>query len=116
MTPFPIVRLRGVAERRGVRLSLLTVRAPVASKVSVYCSGSSCPRKRVVIAAGRRIVRIRRFERRLLRAGTILRIYVTKPGFVGKYTRFRVTTGSQPVRTDSCASVAGAKPRICPVS
>ena len=32
---------------------------------------------------------------------------MTRPGYIGKYTRFRFKSGSQPVRTDRCASVAG---------
>jgi len=47
-------------------------------------------------------VRLRRFERRM-RSGTILRIFVTKPGFVGKYTRFRIRSAGTPARRDACA-------------
>jgi hypothetical protein len=39
------------------------------------------------------------FERRI-RAGTVLRIFVTKPGFVGKYTRFTVRRATAPARVD----------------
>ena len=112
LTPFPIVRIRGLIEPSGVRITLLTVRAPKASTVTVYCSGRSCPRRRVRITAGTRIVRVRAFEKRL-RAGTILKVYVTKRGFTGKYTRFRIIRRRAPSRIDRCVSTAGAKPRIC---
>jgi hypothetical protein len=115
LTPFPIVRLRGTVDGKGVRVSLLTVRAPVGSKVSIYCSGSSCPRRRVAVKAGRKLVRVRQFERRL-RGGTVLKIYVTKPGFLGKYTRFRFQNKQAPLRSDRCASTPGTKPRLCPSS
>lgn len=115
LSPFPIVRLRGRTTRRGVRVTLLTVTAPLRSKVSVYCKGKSCPRRRVSVTAMKRLVRMRRFERRL-RGGTELRIYVTRPGYIGKYTRFRFKSNHVPQRMDRCATTAGTRPRICPTS
>jgi hypothetical protein len=115
LAPFPVVRLRGRISRTSARITLLTVTAPSGSKVSIYCAGRSCPRKRVAVTAGRKAVRVRRFERRL-RAGTVLRIYVTKSGFVGKYTRFQIRRGRSPLRTDLCAQTPGATPRRCPAS
>jgi hypothetical protein len=115
LTPFPIVRLRGRTDRGRVRITLLTVRAPATSQVSVYCSGRGCPRKRLAVRAGKKLVRVRQFERRL-RAGTVLKIYVTKPGFMGKYTRFRFLSNRVPLRADRCAKTPGAQPRNCPAS
>jgi hypothetical protein len=112
LTPFPVVRLRGRVDRSSTRITLFTVRAPSASRVSTYCSGPSCPRRRLSVVAGRRTVRVRRFERRL-RAGTVLRIYVTKPGFVGKYTRFRIINGRAPLRVDRCVRQPGSRPHTC---
>jgi hypothetical protein len=115
LTPFPVVRLRGRVFPGSVLITLLTVSAPQASRVTTYCKGPRCPRKRVAIVAGRQIVRVRKFERRL-RAGTVLRIYVTKPGYIGKFTRFRIMNGRPPVRVDGCASKPGSPPRNCPTS
>ncbi|MGI9096970.1 MAG: hypothetical protein ACR2H2_00460 [Solirubrobacteraceae bacterium] len=115
LMPFPIVRLRGRTDRGRVRITLLTVRAPATSQVSIYCTGRSCPRKRLTIRAGKKIVRVRQFERRL-RGGTVLKIYVTKPGFIGKYTRFRFLNNRVPLRADRCARTPGAQPRNCPAS
>jgi hypothetical protein len=115
LSPFPVVRLRGRISRTSARITLLTVTAPAGSKVSIYCAGRSCPRKRLAVTASRKAVRVRRFERRL-RAGTVLRIYVTKSGFVGKYTRFQIRRSRSPLRTDLCAQTAGATPRRCPAS
>lgn len=115
LTPFPIVRLRGSVAGGLIRVSLLSVRAPAGSKVTVYCSGVGCPARRVAINAGRKLVRVRRFEKRL-RGGTILKIYVTKPGFVGKYTRFRFLRNRAPLRVDRCATKPGIKPKLCPSS
>jgi hypothetical protein len=113
LSPFPIVRLRGFVERRLTRVTLLSVRAPAGSKVSVYCSGTGCPAKRVAINAGRKLVRVRTFERRL-RSGTILKIYVTRTGFVGKYTRFRFLRDRAPQRIDRCAGTPGTTAKPCP--
>ena len=113
LAPFPVVRLRGRISRTSARITLLTVSAPAGSQVSIYCAGRSCPRKRLAVRAGRKLVRVRRFERRL-RAGTVLRIYVTKPGFVGKYTRFQIRRGRSPLRTDLCAQRPASTPRRCP--
>jgi hypothetical protein len=67
----------------------------------------------VTIRAGSKTVRVRQFERRL-RSGTVLEIYVTKPGFVGKHTRFRFTSNRTPLRTDRCADTPGGRPHSCP--
>ncbi|HEV7807480.1 MAG TPA: hypothetical protein VGO80_16795 [Solirubrobacteraceae bacterium] len=115
LTPFPVVRLRGRVFPSSVLITLLTVSAPRASRVTTYCKGASCPRKRVAIVAGRQTVRVRKLERRL-RAGTVLRIYVTKPGYIGKFTRFTIVKGRAPVRVDRCARKAGSSPRNCPAS
>ena len=115
LSPFPIVRLRGRTTRRGVRVTLLTIRAPARSRVSVYCTGKSCPRRLVSVTAGRQLVRVRKFERRL-RGGTELKIYVTRTGYIGKYTRFRLKSNHVPQRMDRCATTAGTRPRNCPTS
>jgi hypothetical protein len=112
LTPFPIVRLRGSADRRGVRITLLTVRAPRGSTVSIYCTGKTCPRRRTTTSVGSALVRARQFETRM-RGGTILKIYVTKPGFIGKYTRFRFRTNRVPLRADRCVKTPGTAPRRC---
>jgi hypothetical protein len=113
LTPFPIVRIRGRSDRRGVLINLLSIRAPAASTVSIYCTGRSCPRARLTVRSSGRTVRVRRFEHRL-RGGSLLRIYVTKPGFVGKYTRFRFQANRPPLRVDRCALSPGTQPHVCP--
>ena len=56
--------------------------------------------------------RFRAFERRL-RAGTVLRIFVTRSGFIGKYTRFTVRRNMAPRRADACAR-PNVTLRTCP--
>jgi hypothetical protein len=103
LTPFPIIRMSGRILRSGVRVDLLSVRGPSGSRITIFCKGpgKSCPRSRTTTTT-RGAKRIRSFERRL-RSGTVLRIFVTKPGFVGKYTRFTIRRAKAPLRSDACA-------------
>ena len=105
LSPFPVVRLRGRIMSTGATITLLTVRAPRGSKVTVTCRGRarSCPRAKWSKTLRSTATRVRLFERRKMRSGTILRIYVTKRGFFGKYTRFTVRRKKAPLRTDACA-------------
>jgi Big-like domain-containing protein len=123
MQPFPVVRIAGTENAAGVKVSLLTVQAPVGAMVSVTCRGPGCPTSRsqnVVAVAGRTsgkagavVIDFRRFER-ALRAGAILEIRVTEPGQIGKYTHFVVRHGRLPARTDTCLSADGITPIACP--
>jgi hypothetical protein len=56
MAPFPIVRIAGVQTASGVRLSLVSVQAPVGARVTVTCRGRGCrikPQSRVARATKR---------------------------------------------------------------
>ncbi|HEX8159087.1 MAG TPA: hypothetical protein VF526_17010, partial [Solirubrobacteraceae bacterium] len=112
ISPFPIVRLRGRADRAGVFITLLRVQAPKGSKVTVFCKGRSCPLRWKSVTTTRGVVRSHPFERRL-RAGTTLTIYVTKAGFTGKYTRFNIRRRRPPTRVDRCARSMGGPPVSC---
>jgi hypothetical protein len=124
MQPFPIVRIVGSETSNGVRLTTLTVQAPPGARVTVSCQGRRCPahsQSRVAAsrvlntAAGMVQISFRRFER-TLRAGVILTIRVSKPGEIGKYTRFIVRRGRLPERLDTCLDAGGFKPMACPFS
>ena len=115
LSPFPVVRLRGRIVRTGVVVNLLTVRVPAGSSVTITCGGPSrsCPRARLTrTTAAAATLRFNTY-RRSMRGGTILRIYVTKPGHVGKYTRFTIRRNKAPVRSDSCAR-SNATAMTCP--
>jgi hypothetical protein len=60
-------------------------------------------------------VEFRAFER-FLRFGVTLEILVSKPGEIGKYTRFELRRGRLPTRVDMCLDPAGIKPLLCPAS
>jgi hypothetical protein len=113
--PFPVIRLRGRVVKGGVRITLLRVQTPKGTRVTIYCRGKGCLPRRTSQFTTTRSFRARAYERRL-RAGVNLTIYVTKAGFTGKYTRFRIWKSKPPTRTDRCARSAGGKSVACPVS
>ncbi|HEU0025100.1 MAG TPA: hypothetical protein VFQ12_10730 [Thermoleophilaceae bacterium] len=116
ISPFPVVRLLASPIRRGARVLLLGVRAPPGVRVRIRCRGRSCPWHRKVVSPKDGRVRFRRLQRRL-RAGTVIEVFVTQPGSVGKYTRFRIRGRRRaPVRVDDCVVPGAKRPRSCPVS
>ena len=117
LTPFPTIRIAGRTTSRGARVRLLAVRAPAGSEIVVTCVGRGCPmkRRRATVSAAAAPVRIRSFER-FLRAGVRVSVRVTKPGQIGKFTRFRVRRVRAPARWDACVMPGAAKPTECPPS
>jgi PKD repeat protein len=116
LNPFPIVRIAGRIGRTGTRFRLLSVNAPAGATVTVRCQGRGCPFKASTRSAkASRQVRIRKLERRLLRAGSYVRIFVTKPGAIGKYTSIRIRRSKPPRRADRCLMPdRNTKPVKCP--
>jgi hypothetical protein len=120
MRPFPIVRITATRVSSGVRLKLLSVQASSAARITVACRGHGCPVKSQTRAASAGkvksgLVEFRRLER-FLPAGVTLEIRVSKPGVVGKYTRFGIRHGRSPSRFDACLPPAQVKPMSCPRS
>jgi PKD repeat protein len=121
LTPFPIVRMAGRIGSRGTRLRVLTVDAPTGSTVTVRCKGRGCPFTKSTRAsrAGERLahaarkVRIRKLEGRMLRAGVVVRIFVTKAGTIGKFTSLKIRRGKPPKRVDRCLMPGSMKPVQC---
>ena len=111
MNPAPIVRIRGRLTADGARVTLLTVRAPRGARIAVKCAGEGCPRDHFATVAV--VVHLRPFER-FLRAGTRLEIRVTRPSFIGKYTRIVVRRGQPPLRRDRCLTPGSSRPVSCP--
>jgi PKD repeat protein len=117
LSPFPVVRLTGTVRGRVVRVRRLAVDAPDGVTISVRCYGRGCPARRpltTTLVEGR-IVRVRRLERRL-RPGIVIKILITRPGWIGKYTRFRIRSGKPPSRQDRCVSYGRTRPRSCSTS
>jgi hypothetical protein len=112
MRPFPRVRIAGVILPRAAMVHVLSVRGPRSAQVRVRCSGRGCPARAVTRTISRRLVRFGRFERRL-RAGIRLELFVSQPGKVGKYTRFRIRAGKAPARVDRCLPPGSERPIRC---
>jgi hypothetical protein len=115
LTPFPVIRIVGTLVRRGVRIRLLTVRAPAGARITATCSSHRICHVRTAkaVARRRRPVRFHTFER-LIPAGARIQVRVTKPGSIGAYTSFLVRHHRLPVRRDSCLNRAGVRPIPCP--
>jgi hypothetical protein len=113
LQPFPTVRIVGRFVRRGIRLSILRVKAPAEARINVNCRGRGCPVKAERRIATARAVRFPAFQR-YLRAGVSLTVRVSKDAKIGAYTRFAVRHHKLPVRADSCLDPAGIKPIPCP--
>jgi hypothetical protein len=114
LSPFPLVKIAGRLTTRGARITRLSVRAPRGSTVRARCRGRGCRTKPSRVRVGRkRVVRLRRFERHVL-AGSALQIAITKPGYVGKFTRFRFRLRRAPLRLDACVKPGSWSPVQCP--
>jgi PKD repeat protein len=112
MRPFPVVRIAGVVLPDGADVRVLSVRAPRGARVRVRCRGRGCPVRSLTRATAARLVRLRRFERRL-RAGIRLELFVRQTGRIGKYTRFVIRAGEPPARVDRCLIPGRARPVRC---
>ena len=113
MRPFPVVRIAGVVLPRGVVVRILSVRGPRGMRVRVRCHGRGCPVGSATRTSAARLVRLRRFERRLP-VRTKLELFVRKPGMIGKYTSFLIRAGAPPKRIDRCLYPTGRSLRRCP--
>ena len=111
LRPFPVVRIKGVLTAHGARVTLLSVRAPRGSSVTVTCRGSDCPSRRYKSPAA--TGRLRPFERELS-AGTRLEVRVIKSGFIGKSTVFVIRRQAAPKRTDRCLPPGAKRAVRCP--
>jgi PKD repeat protein len=116
LSPFPVVHIRGFIRGGTVRVQMLSVRAGRGARIEVACVGRSCPVRRVIrpVRTTGRAYRFRALERRL-RVGVVIEIRVTKPGRLGKYTRFALRRAAAPARVDLCMRWKARKPSRCPV-
>jgi hypothetical protein len=119
ISPFPVVRLSGTISARGTRVRRFTVDAPPSVTIAILCRGRGCPLRRQtrsapVSAEAASVTWLRRFRHRLLRVGVVLKVFVTRPGSIGKYTRFRIRRGRLPARLDRCVMSSTTEPVPCP--
>ena len=120
LVPFPSVRIRGMTTAKGARIDLLSVRTPGGVRILVRCKGNTCPYARRIrrarFAESRvRTIKLPGFNRRHVRAGTVIQIFVIDNGVIGKYTRFVIRRGLRaPKRVDRCAVPGKFRARSCP--
>ncbi len=113
MRPFPVVRIAGTVLPRAALIRILSVRAPRGSRIVVRCVGRACPVGSMATTSSTRLVRLRRFERRL-RAGIRLKLFVRQENRIGKYTSFLIRAGAPPKRVDLCLFPKRRSPGRCP--
>ncbi len=120
ISPFPVVRVAGRVYSGGTRLRMLSVNVPSGTTVTVRCSGKGCPftsSRQSTASAGPRpatTIRIKRLEKRLLRNGVMVKIFITRAGAVGKFTSIKIRGRKSPLRVDRCLMPGQMKPVQCP--
>jgi hypothetical protein len=113
LKPFPLIGIRGVITRGGVRLRRLAVRGPRGVTVGVACRGKGCPYRSVRGRMRKNLFLVRRLLDRTFSVGTVIELRVTARNRIGKYTRFRVVRNRPPARVDRCLVPGEARPSRC---
>lgn len=115
MSPFPVVRLSGELRPGGAtKVRRLAVRGEDGVDVFIRCRGKTCPFKKEIAEVDGKRVEIDRIEGSSLGPRTRLKIFVTDPGAIGKFTRFLVRPNKPPKRRDRCLEGEAKKPVRCP--
>jgi hypothetical protein len=109
--PYPTIRISGSLTKTGAKVALLTVRAPKGVRISLTCTGKSCPLREVAQATA--LWHIPQFERELS-AGTKLTITVAKAGYITKVTTIKIRRGKGPARSDRCQLPGATRLTACP--
>jgi PKD domain len=114
LSPFPIVRLVGSLTEVGTQINLLTVRAPKGARATVRCRGRGCPvSRRAKKVSSRAPVRFDAFKR-VLPAGVVLEVLVSRGKSIGKFTRFKLRQNRRPQRVDGCLWPHTTRMAPCP--
>ena len=100
--------------RKSTRINRLYIRAPKGALVVIRCKGRGCPRL-TRYRARNSSLRLRRFER-TLRSGTQILIYVSKPGYFGRYVQLTIKRNAPPTSRKLCLAPGKTKPIRCPRS
>jgi PKD repeat protein len=116
-SPMPFIRIKGHTTGHGAQIDLFSVRGARGALVRVRCVGKACPKK----SSAHRVIKSKRGTGTVrfgalqgwFREGTLLEVRVTKKGFVGRYTRFRIGKLKPPVRWDGCMMPSAKAPVEC---
>jgi hypothetical protein len=109
--PLPTIRISGNLTKAGANVTRLSITAPKGVRITLVCSGRGCPLRSVAQASA--VFHIQQFEREL-RAGTKLKITVTKPGHISKVTTITIRKGKSPARLDRCQIPGQSQLIRCP--
>jgi len=101
-----------------IRFSRLVVKSvPRGSTVTATCrtkKGRRCRGiKKFTKRNARGNVRLKRFQRKTLRAGTVIEVRVTKPGTIGAVKRLTVRRGKNPTIATRCLPPGAKRPVRC---
>jgi PKD repeat protein len=115
MSPFPLVRIRGLIIGAIARIQLLSVRAPKGAIVRARCHGPGCSARRLTrrVRSASHAVRLRRLERSVS-SGAVIEVFVIGRTRIGKYTRFVIRAGKAPARRDRCLPPGSMRAERCP--
>ena len=111
MRPVPGRAVAGVVLPRGAGCN--PGRAPRGSRIQVRCLGSGCPVGSVRRTSATRLVRLRKFERRLAARPRPQAVHAAEPN--REYTSFLIRAGSPPKRVDRCLYPTGRSVRALPM-
>jgi hypothetical protein len=106
-------------ERKGSNTELIGLAigdVPAGSKVTINCSGDGCafPSRSITIKSNVKTLGLTdMFSDTNLKAGTILEIQVTKPGWIGKSFKYEIMSSADPRATTDCLSADGSTTVAC---
>jgi PKD repeat protein len=106
------ISIKGRLSRKDTVVTRLRVRAPKSSKVKARCIGDGCPKTKTTRSKGKRL-RFRSFERRF-EPGVKIVVTVSRKGFLGRQTRFKMKKRSAPRRRDLCIAPGAKRAKRCP--
>jgi hypothetical protein len=104
-------------------LRLKVVAPPKGSAAQLRCSGNRCPfqsrrftkiRKRAItLYANLSPTKATKVKNRRFRAGQLIQIRITAPGYVGKVVEWKLKRGRQPVGVVRCLAPGATRPSAC---
>jgi hypothetical protein len=110
LSPFPTVRTAGSFSGSRTTFTRFTVKAPRGTKVAASCKQSRCRYAKKLKTA--KTVHLRKLER-TFKAGTRIRLRLTKPDLIGKFVEIRIRRNKRPLRSDRCLRPGRVKPVSC---
>jgi hypothetical protein len=110
LRPFPTVRTAGFFAGGRTTFTRFTVKAPRGTKIATSCKKARCRFSKKLRT--KKTVHLRKLER-TFKAGTRIRLRLTKADLVGKFVEIRIRRGKRPLRTDRCLNPGKQRPVSC---